>query len=53
MKKVLSLILVGAMVLGLVACGGAAGSKTFGSTDANAEKIIMCTNAEFPPKILL
>ena len=49
MKKFLSLLLIGAMVLGLVACGNAAGSKTFGSTDASAKKIIMCTNAEFPP----
>ena len=39
MKKLLSLLVVSCMVLGLVACGN---SKQTG-------KLIMCTNAEFPP----
>ena len=40
MKKVLSLLLVGAMALGLAACGSKASAPT---------KLVMCTNAEFPP----
>ena len=39
MKKLLSLLVVSCMVLGLVACG----------TSKQTGKLIMCTNAEFPP----
>ena len=46
MKKILSLILVLSLTLSLVACGGA--SSNSGST-GGANKLVMCTNAEFPP----
>lgn len=62
MKKIISLFLASFMVLGLVACannGGSAASTEVASTEvageanneaaASTQKLIMCTNAEFPP----
>ena len=46
MKKLLSLVLVLSLVSSLVACGNAQNNATSaGATN----KLIMCTNAEFPP----
>ena len=45
MKKFLSLVLSIVMVLGLVACGQNTATTTSGGTT----KLVMCTNAEFPP----
>lgn len=45
MKKLLSLVLSVIMVIGLVACGNSAST----STQTSSSKLIMCTNAEFPP----
>ena len=48
MKKILSLVLSIVLVLGLVACGQkATTSATSGSSTST--KLVMCTNAEFPP----
>ena len=47
MKKFLSLVLSIVMILGLVACGQKA--ATTASADGSATKLVMCTNAEFPP----
>ena len=47
MKKFLSLVLSIVMILGLVACGQKA--ATTASPDGTATKLVMCTNAEFPP----
>lgn len=48
MKKFLSLVLSIVMILGLVACGQKAATTT-ASADGTATKLVMCTNAEFPP----
>ena len=57
MKKFLSLVLSVVMIFGLVACGSsnatsattaAAENKAAETTGAN-KKLVMCTNAEFPP----
>ena len=48
MKKILSLMLAVIMSFALVACGGQKAAK-FGNTQADAPKLVMCTNAEFPP----
>ena len=47
MKKILSLCLSILMIVGLVSCG----NKTANAVTSNetAKKLIMCTNAEFPP----
>lgn len=47
MKKILSLIISFGLVLSLVACGGAGSAAK--SEAGSAQKLIMCTNAEFPP----
>ncbi len=47
MKKFLSLTLSIMMVLALVACGNKATSSS--TTNTSSQKLIMCTNAEFPP----
>ena len=47
MKKFLGIILATAMVLGLVACRGA--EQTASTTSSSLPKLVMCTNAEFPP----
>lgn len=47
MKKFLSLTLASIMVLGLVACGQKAAAPA--SDGAATTKLVMCTNAEFPP----
>ena len=47
MKKFLSLVLASIMILGLVACGQKAAAPV--ANDGGATKLIMCTNAEFPP----
>ena len=50
MKKILSLIISFGLVLSLVACSGGAASSSAGSSSASgSKKLIMCTNAEFPP----
>ena len=41
MKKILSVVLVIFMIMGLAACGG--------SSTSSSNKLVMCTNAEFPP----
>ena len=46
MKKFLSLFLSIVMILGLVACGQKAATTSAGGTTT---KLVMCTNAEFPP----
>jgi len=48
MKKFLSLVLSIVMILGLVACAQKAATTT-ASADGTATKLVMCTNAEFPP----
>lgn len=49
MKKLLALMMSVVMLMGLAACGGG-DTQTGGSDDQNAkEKLIMATNAEFPP----
>ena len=48
MKKILSLTLASIMVLGLVACGQNASAPAT-SGGASTTKLVMCTNAEFPP----
>ena len=45
-KKLLSLVLVAAMALSVVACGG---KKEAAETPAEKEVLVMATNAEFPP----
>lgn len=45
MKKLLSVLLMGTMVFSLVGCGGGKSS----SSTAQEGKLIMATNAEFPP----
>lgn len=48
MKKLLALMMSVVMLMGLAACGG--GDTQQGGTDADAkEKLVMATNAEFPP----
>ena len=47
MKKFLSFTLSLMMVMALVACGNKATSSS--STSTSSKKLIMCTNAEFPP----
>ena len=53
MKKLLTILLVGAMLLGLAACGGDKGGQQAnngGGTDGEKkETLVMATNAEFPP----
>lgn len=50
MKKILALILSLVMALSLVACSSGAPSSNAGSSDASgSKKLVMCTNAEFPP----
>ncbi|MBR1844565.1 MAG: basic amino acid ABC transporter substrate-binding protein [Lachnospiraceae bacterium] len=50
MKKILSLILTVVMVCSLVACGNSTTSTSSSSSSSTGtEKLIMCTNAEFPP----
>ena len=50
MKKILALILSLVMALSLVACSSNAPSSNAGSSDASrSKKLVMCTNAEFPP----
>lgn len=46
MKKFLGIILSAAMVLSLVACGG---NKQAATSTSSLPKLVMCTNAEFPP----
>ena len=48
MKKFLSLILTLIMVLSLAACGSSSTGSSSGSS-SGAKKLVMCTNAEFPP----
>ena len=47
MKKLLSLTLSIVMIIGLVACGNNKQATT--ENNASSKKLIMCTNAEFPP----
>ena len=47
MKKFLSLVLSIVMILGLVACGQSAATTT--TSAEGTTKLVMCTNAEFPP----
>lgn len=50
MKKILALILSLVMALSLVACSSSAPSSNAGNSDASGpKKLVMCTNAEFPP----
>ncbi len=49
MKKVLSLVLSLGLILSLVACSNSSASSNAGSDASDAKKLIMCTNAEFPP----
>ena len=44
MKKLVSLMLIGAMAVSLVGCGGSKKGET-----VQEGKLIMATNAEFPP----
>ena len=44
MKKLVSLMLIGAMAVSLVGCGGGQKGET-----VQEGKLIMATNAEFPP----
>lgn len=48
MKKLLALMMSVVMLMGLAACGG--GDTTVGGNDGDTkEKLVMATNAEFPP----
>ena len=47
MKKILSLVISFVLVLSLVACGNS--NSTVSSEGGSVKKLIMCTNAEFPP----
>lgn len=50
MKKLLSLILIVTMLFTVVACSGNNTTTSSESASSNAtQKLIMCTNAEFPP----
>ena len=60
MKKFLSLVLSMFMIFGLVACGSSSSNATSATnapvsenatveTEAAKKKLVMCTNAEFPP----
>ncbi len=50
MKKILSLVLCLVTVLSLAACsGGSSNSNAGGGNESGSKKLIMCTNAEFPP----
>lgn len=58
MKKLVSMLLIGTMALSLIGCGGGSSSESSGDQAASEEssmktaqegKLIMATNAEFPP----
>lgn len=51
MKKFLGIMLAGVMALSLVACGNSKqpAASTAESVDSGKQKLVMCTNAEFPP----
>ena len=47
MKKILSLVISFVLILSLAACGSSSSASSSGGSGAT--KLIMCTNAEFPP----
>lgn len=52
MKKLLTILLVGAMLLSLAACGGDKGGQQANNGGSESEQkgtLVMATNAEFPP----
>ena len=49
MKKFLSLTLSVVMILGLVACATKQAQTSSASAENSSAKLVMCTNAEFPP----
>lgn len=48
MKKLVALMLSVVMLMGLAACGGG-DAQTGGDSQSGKEKLVMATNAEFPP----
>lgn len=48
MKKLLALMMSVVMLMGLAACGGG-DAPSNGDSQTNKEKLVMATNAEFPP----
>jgi polar amino acid transport system substrate-binding protein len=54
MKKLLSIILSIVMIFSIIACGSNSSNSTSSSSNenqasTNTKKLVMCTNAEFPP----